>query len=345
MAKSTITSQGNFAKRLYSEKLFRRNVADSYFSRFMGESMDSMVYVKRDLEKGKGEEIRFGFVPSLSGGGVEEGQQLEGNEEAINKYKHDVRLKQYRHAVRDDGEFSEQISFFDLRQEEKTLIQEWGSTKIDQLCFDAVNDDTNTSHILYAEASAGNFTVGTTPATVKAALTSATNCALTLDLLSDISTWAETGGNETIVPLRPLKVDGEEMFVLLCHPDVLATLRKTSDFKQAMREARERGKDNPLFKGAEAVWANIIIHKHRRAHKATDGGAGAQAWAKCALLGQSAVCMAHGKAPKLTPKNFDYDNEYGIAWSMIMKAEKPMFNSATYGSVSVYVTRDQISDA
>lgn len=337
MSKTSFSTSDDLTKKAWEEKVFRDVVKESFFSPWMGNSSDSVVQVKTQLEKGRGDKINFGLRMRLSGSGVTSGAVLEGQEEALSKYADSVTLEQYRHAVRDDGEMSRQRSAFSIDEESEQAIKDWGSEKVDQIAFDAIF--TSPSKIFY-KTSAGVLSAAA--ATAKAALTAA-DSKLTPAMISWIKHWAKTGGARTYVPLRPIKVKGKDYYVLLIHPDVAYDLKVDSTYAQAQRDAQDRGSDNPIFTGALGVWDGVVIHTHENCPIATDGGGASVAWAKGKLLGAQALCWAWGKRPRVIQKKFDYDNENAFAISMIMGAKAPIFNSLTYGSVELYNARSNVS--
>jgi len=54
MSKTAFSTSNALTKKLWQEKLFRDTVKESDFSKFMGDNMESLVYTKTDLEKGRG---------------------------------------------------------------------------------------------------------------------------------------------------------------------------------------------------------------------------------------------------------------------------------------------------
>ena len=340
MAKTTVASANALTKKVWEEKLFRDTLYDTYFNKFMGNSDSSLVQVKTNLEKQKGDRITFGIRMQLTGDGVTEGQILEGNEEALTTYDYSLTLGQYRHAVRSNGELDAQRAMYDIYDEQKTALKEWGAQKIDSLAFAAIL--ASPTKLFYPSGSGGDLTVAASEAAGKAAL-HATQSKLNPNFIVQLRTWAMTGGNGAYTPLRPVRVEGDEYFVLLTHPDSLADLKMNSTFQNAMRDARERGPSNPLFKGAVAIWDNVVIHEHRRCTAAADGGGASVAWNKAVFMGAQSLVWAWGQREKLVEKTFDYDNEKGVAWGIIAKTGKPVFNSKDYGSLGVYLSRTNIS--
>lgn len=345
MAKTTFSTSDALTKKAWEEKLFRDSVKESYFSKFVSSGPDNIVTEKTQLQKDKGDEITVGIRMRLSGVGVTEGQPLEGNEEKLSTYSMKILLKQYRHAVRDDGEMSRKRAMFEISDESTSALKDWMSEKVDQLHFDELGIGSGASadpSKIFYKTSAGVLATGTA-ATAKSALTTA-DSKLTLNMISFLKTWAQTGGNRSYVPLRPVKIKGKDYFVLLTHNDALYDLRADTNFQQAMREAEVRGSENPLFTGSVAIWDGVVVHAHENCAVAADAGAGANVpWAKSVFMGAQALCWAWGKRPEVVQKTFDYDNEEGYAIGIIAGAKKSKFNSLDYGSLGVYLARTNVS--
>lgn len=346
MSKTSVPSGDAKAKLLYQERLFRDTTKKSFFvgKSMMSESDEAIIQVKRDLEKERGEKIRFALRMRLSGAGRTNGQTLEGYEEKLNLYTMDLTLAQYRHGVRDDGELDRQRAMYDISSEQKAALKDWGTEKIDQLVFDmlgigsgATSDPTK---VFYLNSS--GVPAASSAATAKAGL-HATNSKVTPAFVRALKTWAMNGGNRTYVPLRPIPIDGKPHYVLLTHDDCLYDLKNNSTYEQYLRDAEIRGKDNPLFSGAVALIDGVIIHSHENCAIANDGGGTTVPWAKGVFLGQQAGVWGWGKAPKLVERNFDYGEEEGVAWTIIAGTKKSQFNSLDYGSVGVWLARTDVS--
>ena len=329
MAKTAFATSNPLTKKAWEEKLFRDVLKEAYFSRFMGKNADSVVHVSEELEKSHGDEITFGLRMRLTQAGVTDDTELEGNEEALTSYHYKLTLHLYRHATRDAGAIHRKRAMFEIDEEAQAALKDWGSEKIDELCFTALT--TSPTKIFFG---------GTATATNNITA----NDIITPALISKVKAWAKTGGGRSYVPLRPVKVDGKPYYILIVHPDVLFDLSQNSAWSQAAREALPRGINNPIFSGAEYLWDGVLIHSHENIPIVTNWGASSNvAGAKCVFMGAQAVCFAWGKRPWVVAKDFDYDNEHGYAYNMICAAGKPQFNSKDYGSIGVYVARTPIS--
>lgn len=341
MAKTAFSTNDALTKKLWEEKLFRDTVKETYFAKFQGESADSLIQVKTELEKSKGDRITFGIRMRLQGAGVTSGQILEGNEERLTTYDYSLTLERYRHAVRDAGALDRQRVAFSIDEESVAAIKAWGAEKQDQLMFDALTD--SPSNIFY-KTSSGVLRTGTV-ATAKSALTLA-DSKLTPAMISYLKAWAKTGGGRTnaLTPLRPVKVDGRSYYILLVHPDNMYDLKIDSTFTQALREAEIRGPQNPLFQGATAIWDGVVIHEHENIPIAADAGSGANVpWAHAVFMGAQSGLLAWGARPEVIDENFDYKEEHGYAWAMTMRAGKPKFDNKDYGCFAVFLSRTNVS--
>jgi N4-gp56 family major capsid protein len=348
MSKTAFTTSNDLTKKAWEEKLFRDSVKEAYFSKFQGSGSDSIVQVKEQLTKDKGDKITFGLRMRLTGAGVTSGQILEGNEERLVTHSNSVTLEQYRHAVRDAGAIDRQRAMFSISDEARSAIKDWMTEKVDQLAFDAAGvgagATVDPSKIFY-KTGASTFLATGTAATAKSALAAA-DSKLTLSFISFIKAFAKTGGNRTYVPLRPVKVEGKEYYIMLVHPDALFDLKATSEWQQAQREAQERGKSNPLFTGAAGVFDGTIIHEHENCAIAADAGSGANVpWTKAVFLGAQSLVWAWGQRPEVIQETFDYKNEEGYGISMIAGVAKSKFNSLDYGSLGVYLSRTNVAGA
>lgn len=340
MAKTTFATSNVLTKKAWEEELFRDTVKESFFAPLMKGGSDGIIHSNTKLTKDKGDTVYFGLVSRLDEQNYKtSGETMEGNEQALTDYNHSVSLEEYVLAVRDRGPLDRQRAMFSIDEESRNRLKDGGAELIDSLCFTALR--TSPTRVFYATSS--GITSTTTAATAKAAM-DATYSKLTPQLMHFIKTWAVTGGNRGQTPLRPVKYQGKNYFVMLVHPDCLYDLYQDSTFTQAIREAEVRGGENPLFTGAKAIWNGIIVKDHESVQIATDGGGASVPWAHCHFLGAQSLCWAWGKRPEVVSETFDYEREHGYAWKMIAGVNKAKFNSKDYGTVSMYVSRTQIAD-
>lgn len=338
MSDTIVSTSDALRKQAWDEVLYRDTQKESYFTRFMGQGSESVIQEKTQLEKQQGDKITFGIIKRLQGAGVTGTNTLEGNEEALDTADFSVELELYRHAVRSNNPLDAKRPVWDMPTEARDALKVWGAEKLDSLMFQALGS--NPSKIFYLDSSA-NPQAGTVEATVAGAL-HATNSKLTnLKMISFIKSWAKTGGNRSQTPIRPVRVDGKEYYILLVHPDVLFDIKTSSAYEQANREARERSLENPLFRGADFVWDGVIVHEHENIPILTNGSS--VPYAKCLFLGAQSGVWAWGKRPYTEDAVFDYGAKKGWSWNVMAKAGKPKFDGKDYGVLSVFAARTNVS--
>lgn len=119
------------AVKLWSRRLAREALKETYISRFIGTGRNSLIVQKDDTSKTEGDRIRNTLRMQLSGAGVQGDASLEGSEESLTTYTDDFVINQLRHAVRSGGKMSEQRIPFGVRQEAMDGLKDWWSDRVD----------------------------------------------------------------------------------------------------------------------------------------------------------------------------------------------------------------------
>ena len=154
-----------------------------------------------------------------------------------------------------------------------------------------------------------------------------------------------------ISPMRPVKVDGKNMFLMLVSPWQSKDLRMETAWINAQKDANWRGSKNPLFTGALGIWDGVIIHECELIHmrygdaagtaKTTYFTSGTSACMSSTYVARGLFCgaqaglLAFGKKPSWKEKMFDYGAKWGISTRMIYGAKKSVFNSSDFGVITV----------
>ena len=352
------------------QKALYKNVKDNlFFSKFMGTGSDSLIQIKEDLKKDRGDTITVPITYKLSGNGVTGDSELEGNEEAISAYSDSIVIDQVRNAVRMTGELDEQTNVYDMRDDAKNKLSMWSQEYLERQFFLKLGGVNNVD----LTDVAGNV-VGTraawsnAPARVPNADTAAgfgdrylcadyTNGAdslaatdlLTPELISRARVKASQKGANGAPKMRPIKVDGKDHYVLFVHPWQAFDLRNNATFAQAQRDAQTRGSDNPIFTGALGMWDGVIIHEHEYVpyldvsvagdnffENAGSGTDFAVDTFRALLCGaQAAVWANTSKSFMMREKDFDYGNKVGHSTGIMGGVQKISFNSVDYGVLAL----------
>lgn len=315
------------AVRKYSAFLAVDVGRESYFNRkFMGvgEAAQTPLQTLPQLESDAGEQISFDLVMQLKMQPIEGDAVLEGQEEDLKFYTDQVYIDQARGGVNTGGRMTRKRTIHDLRKIARVRHGEWWARLFDELIFmylsgarghgtDYIYPTSytgfannafvapDTQHILYG---------GT--ATAKANVTTADIFNLTL--IERVVTRATVmgGGTSGIPAIQPIRIEGEERYVIVMHPWQTHSLRNNTstgqwlDIQKALATAV--GNKSPIFMGGMGYHRNVVLHEHKAAIRFTDYGAGVNLPAARALfLGRQAGVVAFGSPG--TGLRFDWHEE------------------------------------
>ena len=306
-----------------------------YFSKFMGEGPGNAIHVKQ-MEDGKGKDVTFGLVSQLSGSAITGDSSLEGNEQSLSTFSNTVSTNQKRLAVRDTGKFANSKVLYDFRSTSLDLLKTQYSELIDADIFSALSATSGTHAYYRADASASVYATSDP----KAALADADS--ITLADISAMKTLAQIGGSANY-RMRPIRVDGNDYYVLVLHPEVAYDLFELDEFQQIQREAQVRGDDNPLFKGALGIYNGVVIHAHEGVNTFDNGGGAAVKGSRNLFMGAQAACFAESSDMMWVEKTFDYGNQLGISAAKIYGVDISDYNSKDYGVIQYVSARTDLS--
>lgn len=314
--------------KAWSDEIWLELPEQIFFAKYMQEDMNAIIEVKKELDGKPGDLINFYLQRQLSGAGVTGDSALEGSEEEMQFYADDVTLDQFRNAVRLKGRLSERRTAFNQRRTAKQALKDWLANKIDSDIFTALSTSPSTGRTVYGGLASSTATL-------------AAGDLMNLALLSK----AKTIARKATPQIFPVKVEGGDYFLFVCAPDVLYNIKiNDPTWSQAQREAKDRGKDNDLFTGAEGIWDGVVIRSCTRVALTTTWGAGGNVTgAENLLLGRQAGCFAWGEKPQWVEQSFDYANKIGFAIGAIYAVTKAVFNSVDNGAITVRVARTSIS--
>lgn len=333
------------AVKLWSTKLFNEAIRDTYVWKFMGKSPSSLLQLKTETEKSAGDKLTVTLRMKLSGDGVIGDDTLEGNEEALTTYTDSFYINQTRHAVRSGGKMSEQRIPFSTREEAKNGLRDWFAERYDTAFFNQLAGYT-------AEANAGkvgnNQVLAPSTNRILRPNSRATDQALVAGdemTLSLIDKLVEMAG--TVNPIiRPIRVNGEDKYVLFLHDYQVTDLRtstSTGQWLDIQKAAMAGGnvKDNPIYTGALGEYNSVVLHKAARVptgiHSTT--GVAETDTRRAIFCGAQAGVIGFGQGERdgnkmsWVEKLFDYDNQLGVAAGAIFGLKKTRFNSEDFGSI------------
>lgn len=311
------------------------------FKPFFGTAKNSVIQVNEDLTKKPGDSITFALVNKLINAGVTGSNTLEGNEEDLISRSQRVIVDQKRNAVRVPV-LEDQFSAIPLRNAAKDALLDWNmELNRDDIILAlgsilGVNflDATEPNKDIYLADNADRVLFGATISNnagndFSASLANIDNTTdkLTSAALSLMKRRAKTASPK-IRPLKPRKgFVTSDSFVLFAPSLLVRDLSLEPAFTQANREARLRGKMNPLFAGADYIWDNIAIYEVEDIQTIVGVGAGGIDVAPCYLCGAQAVGYAVAKRPQSMEEEFDYGDKQGVAIRQWFQYEKLRFGT------------------
>jgi N4-gp56 family major capsid protein len=345
MATTAYGVNANEAVKLWSRKLAHEALKKTYFKRFMGEGSDSMIQIKPDTKKGKGDRIRIILRMQLTGDGVQGDGTLEGFEEALTTYTDDVVINQIRHAVRSAGEMTEQRIPFNIRDEAMQGLSDWFADRWDTSMFRQLAGHTVTTNTIFTGNNA--VTAPTRHIWTESGANSdddldSTGDTFTLAMIDRAVELAKTG----TPPIRPVMVDGKPYYVVFLHPYQVTDLRTTTStstitWHDIQRSAMSGGKvgDNPIFTGALGVYNGCILHESTRVPTGVaSAGTEVTDVRRALLCGAQAAAVAFGQGHDQSSYDwfeqmFDYGNQLGVKAGCISGLKKLTWNSQDFGVV------------
>jgi len=378
MTSSSIHSDNQVTK--FRKEVRREYVRGGRYEPYIGNNSNSIIQVTTESKK-----TSIPLVAKLSGSGVRGSTQLSGNEQPLANFAATLQPTYLRQGVLIDNEENEKAEF-DLFSEARPALMNWMmELKRDQItqAFGAIeaggtyynygggvgtgstgataasgaNMDTwltnNVDRVLYGSAK-GNTTSG--DHTTSLATIDTTNDKLDTGMLSLMKRMAADAD-----PLiRPVTLDGDEPFyVFFVGKYGFRDLSVDTVMTAANRDARTRGLNNPLFKGGDLMWDNILIKEVPDLDKFIDGtGAGAYqgSWGAGAtgdslatggnsssrvgvgfLCGAQALGFGIGKTADFKRrKEDDYDHLNGVAVSAKHDIKKLFYNGKQHGLLTSY---------
>lgn len=333
----------------WDSDFFLNYVRASRFKRYMGTDETSMIQLKDDLTKKKGDTVTFALVNELTGAGVTNNTTLEGTEEALGLRSHKIGVGVIRHAVSVD-DWDTQKSIIDIRNAAKVQLKSWAQTKLRNDLLTAFGQ---VDGIAYGTASAGQRNTWTSNnqdrvlfgattsnfnATHATALATIDN---TADKLSPASLSLMKRMAQAASPkIRPITLSAldQEWFVVFVGPRSWRNLTEDNPTSNlltlANRDARVRGEDNPLFTGDSLVWDGLIIRELPEITAITTSTVNIE---PVYLCGAQAIGMAWAQRTKSTLQNTDYDFLHGVGVQEIRGIEKLRFGT---GATDLLVPKD-----
>jgi len=344
MATTAYGVNANEAVKLWSRKLMREALKQTWASRFMGSDSNSLCQVVDDTSKGPGDRVRHILRMQLGGDGIQGDGTLEGNEESLVTYTDDIVINQLRHAVRSAGKMTEQRIPFSIREEARMGLQDWWADRYDtwfmnQLSGNSAQSDTKYTGNNTVTAPDSNHQIFANGHATELSLTATASAQFSLSLVDQVVLKART-----ITPvIRPVNTEAGQKYVMFITPEQHYDLRRNTNTLQwgdIQKAAMQGGNisDNPIFTGALGEYNGVILHEAFRLPRITSTGSSQVG--RAVLCGAQAACFAFGRdngpnRMSWVEEVFDYGNQLGVSGGCIAGMKKTIYNSEDFSTVVV----------
>lgn len=357
MAVTTFASNDALTNRLWSRKLAVEVTKATPIAALIGTGPNSIIQLKDETQKGKGDQVTFGLRRQLIGAGVTENQVLEGNEEALTTYSDSIIINELAHAVRvrNTQTIDSQRVMFNMREEANDGLVDWYADRMSLAFF---------LHVGGYTASTIDFEGRTLPIVGKPVYYG--NNAL---IAPSRQVWAGTATNDqtlgvsdtfnlTLIDkaveraklanpkIRPVRVDGADKYVMYLHPTQVTSLRTNTstgqwlDITKAVYQGSRQ--NNPIYSGALGEYNGVVLREAEHVVPGVNSSTNAQinTVRRAVLLGAQAAVAAFGndRGPeryKRVEELFDYQREMGVSVQTVWGMKKTVFNSLDFGVVVV----------
>lgn len=344
------------AVKRWSAALVNDTARSSYFtSRFSGrgQESDTPIQVLTDLESDEGDTIKYDLLAQLEQEPIYGDNVQEGTEEALRYFQAEVSIDQVRCGVNAGGRMTRKRTLHDIRGQARKKMSEWWARWKDEILFmylsgaRGVNKYLQKSPTFSGFANNGFLTPDSDHRMYGGDATSFNTLEvgdkMALGLIDRAVTRAETmGGEEAGVPeMHPVKIDGEDHFVLVMHTWQEHDLRTNTsalqwaDLQKAAMTSE--GRKSPIFRGGLGLYRGVVLHSHKSVTRFNNAGAdGLQPAARALFLGRQAAVVAYGSPGgglryDWHEETRDNGNQVIISSSTIEGVQKTRFNGRDFG--------------
>lgn len=319
-----------------------------YALRFAGRGGDSLIQIKDELSKGAGDLLYYNLRAQVDGDPLGNSDTFEGNESTLDFYTTSITLDEVGKPFRWKTQMDPQRVTIDQLEEVKLAAADYAKNLIDVAFFNQIAGNTaetnlhwtgenavvapTTDHIVYPASITADEDLDTTA-----------GHEFTLERVDVAIERAKTYD----VPLRPLNIDGKEMFVCFLHPYQVSDLRATGsrwdDIQMALLHGGYKVDNNPILTGALGVYNGVLFLESTRVPNGVSGATGLALsdTRRAILCGAQAASIVWGRTGG-TPERFrwqeatfDFGRQQGIAWSMIWGLKKNVFNSSDFSTIVI----------
>ena len=303
---------------------------------------DAPIIVKDEFGKERGQQIRLALRKQLTVLGDNTRSSalatkhygtttMVDAEETLNLFDMAVFVEQLKNAVAFDTPAIQDLrTNFRMDQEAAASLRDWLTANIEESLLDAAYDG-NAAHVIRSLSPSATEHPNYHLAGAAAAAADFSTTGGKLDPTALRKLYADA----RLKNIDPIKIDGDETYVLLAHVYSTNNLDADSTFRDTNNNARQRGSDNPLFTRADSTFEGITIHEYNRIRRPTDTTSSVNTTThENILLGANALVLGNASEPRLVERKEDkYEDIYGVGIKTIFGAARCDWDAAAGSAV------------
>lgn len=322
----------------WDDKFFVEYIQKNLFSKYFGKDENSIIQVKEDLTKKKGDRLAYALVNRLTNNAVTGSDTLEGNEEDMTSRSHRLTVTKRRNGVR-TSEIEEQKSAISLRNAGRRSLMTWSMEDTRDQVIDALGSINGVAYASASESQKDAWLVDNADRVLFGAAKSNNAANDHSAALAEIDNTADKFSPDTLSlmkrlalqanpKIKPITVDGgKRYYVAFAGNRTFRDFKDNTTIKQAQREVSVRMQNVKLFEGGDQEWDGIIVHEVDDIPVYSGVGAGGIDVSPVYLCGCQAVGLGWAKRWRSAVEKFDYGDKYGTAIESIMGIEKLNFGT------------------
>lgn len=360
MARTVVGLNNPIAVKRWSATLFTDMAKESYWgSRFMSKSQEAPtpIQVLTDLESEQGDTITYDLYGQLTQKPVYGDDTRRGKEEALKAFSDKVQIDQVWCGVNAGGRMSRKRTLHDLRSIARRKMSEWWARWSDEVIFiygagmrginEEFIEDTDylgfagnaltapdSDHVLFGGNATADSDIGN-------------DDSMNLDIIDKSVTKAATmgGGSDGKIKMRPIRINGENRWVLVMHSfqehDLRTNNTGTTTWLEIQKAAAAaQGQGNPIFTGAMGMYRGVVLHSHQSVIRYKAGADGLQPCARAQFLGAQAMVMAYGSPGSglrydWNEETEDRGNQIVIGSSTILGLKKTRYKGRDFSGLAL----------
>lgn len=334
---------------------------EMYFEqKFIGKGRTAKAPIMQltELENDAGELITYDLSMQLTGQPIEGDDVQEGTEEALRFFTDQVYIDQARGGVSSGGRMTRKRTLHNLRMVGKDRQAEWWARLFDEMIFIYLSGARGiNADFIYPTTWTGRANNALTAPDAAHLHVAGGHAKATL-VVGDVMSLAEVdkalvkakamgGGTQGVPKIKPIKINGQDHFVLVMSTRQASDLRIGTgtggwlDLQKAAATAE--GRSNPIFKGGLGMYNGVVLHEHDAVIRFSDYGTGSPGTlpaARALFLGNQAGVIAYGSPGTglrydWTEDKRDNGNEVVISTSCIFGFKKTTYNGLDFGVMAI----------